>query len=141
MASKTNYWQKQEGFEPSAFREACLETVAKWAKDLNYTKVYDKRRHLQDPDCSAYCEYVGNHGFGRMGINDLKTDLHIKVPYELLDDFTWGCLSYSLFADEDGTALIYFRGFETKGGDTGIKKMLFYRKQIEKRAKELEETL
>lgn len=125
--------QAQQGFEPTALRQAFVEIVEKWAQEYGYTKEQSAKL---DEDISV--DYTG--GKGRMGIHDMGTTIHLTLPEELLNSYLWGCISYSRprFYDPEHPTLFYFEGIETNGGEYGLQAGLKAKKQIERRIKQIE---
>lgn len=127
--------QSQQGFEPTALRQAFVEFAEKWAKEYEYTK---QPKAVGDCDNDISVNYAGNKK-GLMSINDMGRIIHLDLPVQLLNSYVWGSISYSQPVNYGvKSPLFYFDAIEIKGGEYGLQTALKVKKQIERRIKQIE---
>ena len=128
--------QSQQGFEPTALRQAFVEFVEKWAKEYGYEKQpRDEDENYSDFNITV--DYRGTHG-NFMYIYDQEDFIHLELPYDRLKNANGSSLVYFLSADFPDPPLFNFYSLNTTGGEYGLQATLEVKKQIERRIKQIE---
>ena len=130
--------QSQQGFEPTALRQAFVEFVEKWAKEYGYEKQpRDEDEDENYSDFNITVDYIGTHG-NFMYIYDQEDFILLELPYERLKSASGSSLVYSLSANFPDPPLFNFYSLNITGGEYGLQATLEVKKQIERRIKQIE---